>query len=349
MLKKVAIIISPNWHDYAEKYLPQCADSIEQQRVEAQLKIFAMDNESTDASYAYLQSLLPKAEILRYSDNKGFAKPNNEAMKKAIKQGYDYVILINIDAFFAPGCIAELLKQAEVYPQAAAVQPRIMLWPDKDKINSLGNVTHFLGFGYSGHYQETYQPMKPKAINYFSGAAVLIKVEALKKVGFFDEEMWMYNEDQDLGWRFWLAGYQCMLAPEAVAYHNYSFSKSIKKFYWMDRNRIIASIRNYHWLTLLLILPAAIIMEFGLILFALKGGWLKEKIRVYAYFLQPQSWSYLKKVRKESQAVRAVPDRKIVKAWNGKILFQEVDNILLRLGNIFFELYWAIVKLLIFW
>ena len=83
----------------------------------------------------------------------------------------------------------------------------------------------------------------------------------LKEVGLFDEEMWMYNEDQDLGWRVWLAGYKCVLAWDAVIYHKYEFSRSISKYYWMDRNRNLSIFKNYHFLTLILIFPAWLAME----------------------------------------------------------------------------------------
>jgi GT2 family glycosyltransferase len=146
-------------------------------------------------------------------------------------------------------------------------------------------------------------------IFYPSGAAVMYRAEALKEVGLFDEEFWMYNEDEDHGWRFWLAGWRVVLAPEAVVYHKYEFAKSIKQYYWMDRNRILCILKNYSLLILLLILPAFIIMEFGLVLFSLKGGWFKEKIKVWFYFLNPLKWVYIIQARRDSQAVRKIKDK----------------------------------------
>ncbi|MCG2697542.1 hypothetical protein L6307_00370, partial [Candidatus Parcubacteria bacterium] len=162
-------------------------------------------------------------------------------------------------------------------------------------------------------------------------------------------EFWMYNEDQDLGWRIWLAGYKCVLANSAVAYHKYEFSKSIKQYYWMDRNRIIAIIKNYHILTLLLIFPAFIIMEIGLILFSLKTGWFKEKMRVWKYFLTPAKWIYLISARKKTQKLRRVKDKDIIKLITSKIWYQEIDDVKLRLINPVFNAYWSIVKKLIVW
>ncbi|KKR13666.1 MAG: hypothetical protein UT42_C0042G0006 [Candidatus Falkowbacteria bacterium GW2011_GWA2_39_24] len=349
MDSKVAIIISPNWADYAQKYLADCLTSLSQQNFAGQSKLFLVDNATTAESYNYLRTLAPTAEIISNQNNDGFAKGNNDAMRQALAQGYDYIFLINMDTIVDSHCLQALVDYLVKYPEAGAVQVRIMLWPETDKVNSLGNTTHFLGFGYCLGYQQSYQPVGLKEIAYPSGAGVMLRATALQQVGLFDEELWMYNEDQDLGWRLWLAGYKCLLAESAIVYHKYSFSKSISKYYWMDRNRLINIFKNYRLATLILIIPALLVMELGLLLFAVKGGWLKEKIRVYSYFLNKQNWQYLRQARQQSQALRRVPDREIVRLFSGQILYQEIDSIFLRLANIFFGLYWQIIKLLLFW
>ncbi|MBU4257246.1 glycosyltransferase family 2 protein [Patescibacteria group bacterium] len=387
-MKKVAIIISPNYKDYAEKYLADCVKSLRRQDYQGEMKIFITDNETSPESFEFLNKIfaekLAKArqkfeiEIIRNKNNDGFAKGNNDAMKLAIKQGFDYIVLFNMDTVVESDCVSELVKVAESGENIGAAQARLMLWPDKEKVNSLGNATHFLGFGYCEGYNEYWNshplPTSPSGrgrdshlldIFYPSGAAVLFKREVLEAISplpplakggnsegereFFDEEFWMYNEDQDLGWRIWLAGWKCVLAPDAVVYHKYQFAKSIKQYYWMDRNRIIAMIKNYHFLTLLLILPPFVIMELGLILFSLKTGWFKEKIKVWKYFLTPAKWKYLHNARKRTQSLRKIKDRDIAKMITGKIWYQEVDDVKLRLVNPLFEFYWRLVKMIIKW
>jgi len=359
MSKKVAIIISPSWRDYAKKYLADCLESIREQDYQGEVKIFLIDNETNEESLALLNNIVEthdyaSVQIIRNENNDGFAKGNNKAMKRALGQGFDYVILFNMDTVVEPNCVSEMVKVAEQDEKIGAVQARLMLWPEKDKINSLGNITHFLGFGYCLGYRQE-MPNVPaerdqkSKVCYPSGAAVLFKAEVLKRVGLFDEEFWMYNEDQDLGWRIWLAGYKCILAPEAVVYHKYEFAKSIKQYYWMDRNRMLSVIKNYHWLTLILITPACLIMELGLLLFSAKTGWLKEKIKVWLYFLKPRTWQYLIKARRQAQSLRQVKDRDIVKMFSGKIWYQEVGDGRLKIANLVFNIYWQIVKLFIIW
>ncbi len=373
MSKKVAIVLV-NHKNYAEKYLADCINSLRAQQFTGQIKIFIVDNETSKESSELIRKLAPEAELILNKTNDGFAKGNNDAMKLALEQGFDYIILFNMDTVIDADCVAELVKVAEgIIPifqtsprpagdpllirrgqgEVGAVQARLMMYKGEGTINSLGNVTHFLGFGYASGYKQSIENCKLKIENfnicYPSGAAVLFKAEVLKKVGLFDEEFWMYNEDQDLGWRFWLAGYKCVLAPEAVVYHKYEFNRSIKKYYFMDRNRIMAMLKNYHRATLVLISPAFIVMEIGLLFFSATGGWLKEKIEVYKYFFNAKNWQYIFQERKRVQKSRLIKDEDIVKMFSGRIWYQEIGDGRLKIANLFFNAYWQVAKFIIRW
>jgi GT2 family glycosyltransferase len=365
MPKKIAIILL-NYKDYAEKYLNDCINSLRKQDYAGGIRIFIVDNETSEKSYNYLKQNAPEAEIIRNEKNDGFAKGNNDAIKIALAGGFDYIVLFNLDTVIEKNCVSEMVKAAELTTQSqpcqgsrnevGAVQARLMLWPEKEKVNSIGNAIHFLGFGYCEGNGEKYynNPSRPPCqggseICYPSGAAVLFRAAALKKIGLFDEEFWMYNEDEDIGWRFWLAGYKCVLAPNAVACHKYEFSRSVKKFYWLERNRLLCIFKNYKLRTLILILPALLIMEIGLFIFSLKSGWFREKIRVYKYFFSPASWRYILKTRKEAQALRKAKDRDIIKMFSGKIMYQEINSGPLAFANIIFNIYWKIIRLFIVW
>ncbi|NPU85329.1 MAG: glycosyltransferase family 2 protein [Syntrophaceae bacterium] len=347
MTKKIAVIISPNYLDHAVKYLPDCIESLRRQDWRGEKKIFITDNQTTDKSYEFLKETAPEVEVVRNEENDGFAKGNNDAMRLALQESFDYIILFNMDSVIAPDCITQLVETAERSSLIGAVQARIMFWPEKDKVNSLGNVSHFLGFGYCDGYGEGLRDVSLQAMKkicYPSGAAVLYKKEVLEKVGLFDEEFWMYNEDQDLGWRIWLAGWQCVLAERAIVYHKYEYSRNTGKYYWLDRNRILAMLKNYHMVTLLFISFAFFVMEFGLLLFAFQNGWLKGKMNVYKYFLKKRTWQYIAAEREKTQALRKVHDRDIITMFSGRIWYPEIGGLQLRLANQFFSLYWFAVK-----
>lgn len=347
--KKAAVIISPNYQGYAKKYLPDCIQSLRGQSWQGERKIFIVDNQSTEDSFYFLKQTAPEAEIIRNEKNEGFAKGNNDAMRAALEQGFDYIILFNMDTIIETDCISQLVKTAESDNLIGAVQARMMFWPDENKINSLGNVTHFLGFGYCEGYGGKWSGDSSKSpdIGYPSGAAVLLKKDILERIGLFDEEFWMYNEDQDLGWRIWLSGRRCVLAPQAVVYHKYEFSQRIRRYYWMDRNRILSIIKNYQVSTILLISFAFVIMEFGQLLFVLQRGLFKEKLQVYKYFLSPGNWRTILRNRRESQALRKVADRDILQIFSGRIWYEEIGGWGLKLFNFIFDYYWRVVKLFI--
>lgn len=349
MPKKVAIILI-NYKDYANRFLPECLESLRAQNYFGEKEIFIVDNASTSESFNFLSTLAPEAQIIQNKNNDGFAKGNNDAMNLALALNFEYIVLFNMDTIIEPSALAEMIAAAESSSKIGAVQARLMLHPETDKVNSLGNSTHFLGFGYCVGYQDKYKEIaapKLPEIFYPSGAAVLFKAEVLKKVGLFDESLWMYNEDQDLGWRIWLQDYSCVLAPQAVVYHKYEFSRSISKYYWMDRNRLIVLLKNYSLLTLILILPALILMEFGLLLFSIKNGSLKEKIKVWAYFFSLKNWRQIIRARKIIQAKRQAKEKTILKMISAKIWYQEVGSSTLRAANFVFNVYWNIIKLVL--
>lgn len=346
MSKKVGIILI-NYKDYAEKYLTVCLESLKRQNYE-NWNLFIVDNESSDDSLAYLKKEAPDAEIVINKNNDGFAKGNNDALKLVIERGFDYAWVLNMDTEVTAEALDKLVKTLDNNEKIGAAQSRLMLYKDKEKINSLGNTTHFLGFGYCLAYQEKYIEKTEEIADIFypSGASVLFNLNVLKGVGLFDEEFWMYNEDQDIGWRIWLAGYRCVVNYQSIVYHNYEFSRSITKYYWMDRNRTIAILKNYSLPTLILVFPAWLIMELGLLVFSLQSGWFKKRLEVMSYFLKAKTWNYLKKVRHNIQANRKIKDKEILKMVSGKIWYQEIADPKLKIINPIFNTYFLLIKFL---
>lgn len=351
-MNKLAVIISPNYKDYARKYLAECMASLRAQTYK-DFDIFLIDNQSSVESRILMKELAPEGQLIALDANEGFAGGNNAVLREIMKTGYEWAFLLNMDTVSAPDLLEKIMKAAYDNSRAGALQARLMLYQAKDKINSLGNEIHFLGFGFCRAYGDVYNNSSVHElyppIAYPSGAAVLLNIRALDKVGLFDEEMWMYNEDQDLGWRLWLAGYECRLASQAIVYHKYEFSRSITKYYWMDRNRLLCLLKNYHALTILCVLPALAIMEMGLALFSLQSGWWKEKLRVWKYFLTPRSWRYILGERRRIQSSRLIKEKKVAPLISGRIWYQEIGDAKLRLINPIFDLYWKIVRGVMWW
>jgi len=348
-MEKVAIIIVNYCH---RKFLPELFASVFQNKpLTVEQTVVFIDNASNDDSVTWVTENYPETIVLPQRENLGFAGGNNVGIKYAKEHDFDYVFLLNPDTVITDGCLDKLVADFKNNPLIGAIQPRLMLGQKPELLNSFGCVIHYLGFGYTwGNGKKWQEKSIIKEVNYCSGAACLMPIKVLNKVGWFDENLFVYHEDLDLGWRLKLLGYKNLADSDAVVYHCYEFSRSIKKLYFMERNRLIVLLKNYKIKTLLLILPALLVIEIGLILFAIKGGWLKEKLKAYVYFFSFKNWQKILKSRKAIQKDRKVTDRQVAKDFSGLILHQETDNILLRLiGNPLLNLYWLAIKKMIIW
>lgn len=349
MIKIAIIIVNYN----GEKYLPELLGSIfEFAPKNAFQQVIVVDNYSIDGSVEYVKSNYPQVLLMKMPKNLGFAAGNNIAIRHALKNGFDYVMLLNQDTIVTRNYLDKLISTLENEQQCACVQPKILLYPDVNLLNSLGNKIHYLGFGYTyGHRTSDNGKLENNVcLNYCSGAACLIKASALRDCGLFDENLFMYHEDLDLGWRFLLLGYKNRANYSSVVFHKYDFSRSIKKYYFMERNRFYVILKNYSAGTFLLILPALVIMEIGLLVVSFKNGWWREKLMAYFYFLMPSAWHGLFKSRALIQGSRRMKDIKTITDFSGKIEHQEVSSLLVdNVLNPIFHLYWKLIKLIIYW
>lgn len=352
------------------QYIADCFSSLESLNYpKEQAEIIVVDNKSMDGGLEFFKSEilpksgreLPKITLVENQENAGFAEGNNIGIRLALGAGADYIYLLNQDTEVEPDFFLKAVELAEKTLEAGSVQSLILLHSDKNKVNSIGNAIHFLGFGYARGYgleagaarakvEERLKKESSYKIAYSSGAGVLLRASALKEVGLFDPELFLYHEDLDLGWRLRLSGWENILDPASKIYHKYEFSRSIKKYYWMERNRFMVLLKLYRWPTLLLLFPALFMAELGLLLLAFKSGWWREKIRGYKYFLSFTNWRKLYLSRRGAQKKRRRSDCEIVDFFTSSILFQDFKNpFVLYFVNPVLTLYWVIVRALIFW
>ncbi len=363
-MKRAAIIVV-SWNH--GRFLADCFHSVAESGIApGSATLMIVDNASPDGSGDLIATELLSADgkttkegfpcvFFKNADNLGFSGGNNQAIRRALDEGYDYVYLLNPDTEALPGFLEAAVRTAEGDPSIGVVQSFLRLHPGTDLVNTYGNEIHFLGFGYAGGESLplrdpfVQEKLRVRDVAYASGAGMLVRAETLRAIGLLDEELFAYHEDLEFSWRARLAGWRVVLAPESVVHHKYEFSRSIKKYFWMERNRLIVLLRMYRLSTLLLTLPAFLAMELGLWAFAFKGGWWREKLRAYAYFLSPVSWSRLASARRRAQALRTVSDREATRLFTGRILFQQMRPALLtRVANPVFAAYWALCRLIMF-
>ena len=290
------------------------------------------------------------------SENLGFSGGNNLGMQWAIDNNFDYVYLHNGDGILHKDCMKELVEVMDADDIIGTAQSMMLLHPETDLINTSGNEFHYLGFGYGRDYRKKFDPnnfKKVEDIGYASGGAIMMRTKLLEKYGLWEHDYFMYHEDTDYSLRLKMMGKRVVRVSTSIFYHKYQFSKSISKYFWMERNRYTILFVFFKVPTLILLAPILIPLEVGLFLFALKNGWWKEKLQVYKYWVKPKHWKDWAPKRSYIQKNRTVTDRSIMRSAATGIYFQEsaVESPLLRyIANPVMKVYYyAIVKTLIWW
>jgi GT2 family glycosyltransferase len=261
----------------------------------------------------------------------------------------EYIVFLNPDMEVDIDWLDKLVAFAKINPQAALVQAKVLFYSEKYRVNSIGNPLHLAGFSWSGGFKELSSlHLVPKSIPLASGSSFLIRTEVLNKIGWFDEKLFMYHEDVDLSWRARLAGYEIYLAPEAKAFHKYTFSFGTKKFYYAERNRLVVLFSNYRLLTLILLIPFLLFTEVAMLLYAFFTGWLKYKLLSWLGFLV--MIPHIIKNRWRLRSIRKIADRQILQLMTSRLDFEALSSpFITYLYNPLARVYLIILRALIHW
>lgn len=352
MSKKVGIILI-NFKDYAERFLAPCRDSLRAQNYPQELtNIYIIDNASTPETESYLKSQYPEAKILPREDG-NYSAANNLGFKNALEDKCEYLVTVNMDTEMDINWLSELVKALDSNPEAGIAQSKILLFPKNEeekkhpKINSLGNIIHFLGFGFTSAYGELDREINgyPEIKGYASGCSFIIRSEVLNKIGGYNEEYYMYHDDLEISLKANLAGYKIILAPLSIIFHKYEFSRSTKMIYYMERNRYLTIMTFYPAPSLILILLPALVMDMGILGYSIIKGWFKEEIKIYQYFFSLKNYDMIFAEREKIKSFKKVRFSAVAKNFSGRIEFQEIANPILKyLVNPGLDLYWRIIK-----
>lgn len=336
-------------------YLPECLDSLLASDDAPLIRhIVVVDNASTDSSADLVARHHPDVLLIRSPQNLGFAAGNNLGWQ-AINQRWprlDYLCLLNQDTVVPSGWLQTLVGHLQQHPDVGSVQPLLMLHPQSDRINSAGNRSHYLGFGFTRAFGQADCSAfsQPDDIDFASGAALVVQAALLRSLGLFESGMVAYLEDADLGWKLRQAGWRIQLVPQARVYHKYEFKRDFRHYCHLERNRWWLLLVYYRLPTLLLILPAFALMECGQWLFALRHGLGGQKCRATAYFLSPRNWRSLLRLRRQARRRRVLSDRRFLGRFAGAIDSPLVASPLLRyVANPLLAAWWSVVRRLICW
>lgn len=239
-------------------------------------EVVIVDNASTDGTPEVAGALDERVVVIETGANLGFAGGCQVGSQAT---GAPLLLFLNPDSQPQPGCLARLRGPAAAQPEWAAWQATVLM-PD-GTISGSGGVVHYLGIGWAGDSGRpaSVLPSGGREIPYPSGAAMVVRRAVWEELGGLDRDYFMYGEDLDLGLRLWLAGYRVGSVPSSWVIHDHQFDKGAFKWFWLERNRWRTVLSVYPAPLLVLVAPALVAADAGLVAVAAREGWLRPKLR----------------------------------------------------------------------
>jgi GT2 family glycosyltransferase len=333
----------------AERYLDGLFSTLKQHTQLDDVAVVVVDNASSDGTLAELSRISqswPGLHVLPQARNTGFAEGNNIGLRWARERGAAFALLLNQDIEVTPNWLQPLLSLMDTRPDVAAAQPLVVLHSEPHLINTAGNELHFCGFGYCGAYRQAIDSLppdaQPRSVAFASGAALLLRMDALAQSGDFDEKLFLYHEDCDLQIRLRQLGYDCVLVPASRVLHKFTARFSARKYALLDRNRWLVLLKDWPLARLAVAAPALAGSELAVLVFAARQGWLREKLSSYAEILR--LLPAVMRDRRQVQGNRS-PGATDGASLTGSIRFSGLDHpIITRVANPLLSAYWSFAR-----
>ena len=219
MINSTVAIIIVNWKKYGITIT--CIESILNSTY-SNFKIILVDNESDNKkvkNFKYRNEI----EIIQNKKNEGFSKANNIGIDYALKNNYDYTLLINNDTIVEKNLIEVLLKTAQA-KSFLVVQPLILNYNGKEIWNAGGRINYFFGNFITRKKLGNSLNSSHELTEWFTGCCCLFKTKIFKDIGKLDERFFAYYEDVDFSLRLKKYGYKIGFTSKTQIYHYESFS-----------------------------------------------------------------------------------------------------------------------------
>lgn len=267
-MKLSVIIVNYN----VEFFLEQCLLSVRKALKDLSGEVFVVDNNSVDQSVAMVNEKFPEVILITNTENTGFSRANNQAMK--IASG-EYFLLLNPDTVVEDDTFRKVIDFMDSHPDAGGLGVKMVdgkgrFLPESKRGLPTPAVAFYKIFGLSklfpksktfGQYHLSFlDPEQTHQVEILAGAFMLMRKSVLDQIGLLDETFFMYGEDIDLSWRIILAGYKNYYFPgtRIIHYKGESTRKSSVNYVLIFYNAMLIFARKHFsrqragWLTLLI-------------------------------------------------------------------------------------------------
>lgn len=219
--------------------------------------VVVVDNASNDDTVAEVKRLIPHATVIQNDRNLGFGAANNLALRTCSTR---FALLLNPDCVPEQHALTSLLEAAIRFPDAAIIAPHLLGRTGKTQLN----------YRWPGLLWRSHGPAAegPCCVGFVCGAVMLLNMQAMQEVGWFDETFFLYYEDEDLCQRVFNLRKQIILVPDVEVQHlsrasvrgnsplraefYRGFHHAQSKLIFTTKHRSVGRSRHLRWKTLLL-------------------------------------------------------------------------------------------------
>lgn len=212
-------------------FLEQCLLSVRKAAQQVDAEVWVVDNNSVDQSVEMVQLKFPEVKLIANKQNTGFSVANNQAIRHSKGK---YVLLLNPDTLVEEFTFKKVVDFMDAHPDAGGLGVKMVdgkghFLPESKRGLPTPAVAFYKIFGLAslfprskkfGRYHLSYLDKdKVHEVEVLSGAFMLMRKEALDKVGLLDENFFMYGEDIDLSYRLIKGGYKNYYYPHTRIIH----------------------------------------------------------------------------------------------------------------------------------
>lgn len=205
----------------------KCLKSILEKDWNFTYEIWLVDNASLDGSVNFFKRNFPKVKVIESKKNLGFAAGHNLALRRVQS---DYILILNSDTEVEDKSLDEMIAFMDAHPDVGVASCRILGYEGKLQPNGgdipLGQALfnwlfnlETLGFKKSFHRNEPQYYQHVHEVDWVSGSFMMVRHDVFEKIGFLNQEYFMYFEDVEFCYRAKKAGFGVMINPKVSIKH----------------------------------------------------------------------------------------------------------------------------------
>ena len=237
-----------NWNGVNDTI--ECVESV--LRIDfSNFEIVVVDNGSSDGSVRRIRDRFDQIHLIENDSNLGYAEGNNVGIRHALRNGVDYVWLLNNDTVVDKNALTAMINLAERNREIGILGSKIYYFDQPDILWFAGATIDWKR-AVSAHIgrleKDTGQYEADKEVDRVTGCSMLIRREVLENVGLFDENFFLYDEEVDLCVRARKNGYRNYYVPKSVVYHKISASmgeSSVPVYAYYDTRNFLYLIKKH--------------------------------------------------------------------------------------------------------